>query len=84
MVYSIFDCFCQTRIASVKCLLGLLDEAVMVYNEILDEQSDYVPALKGKVTFLETKLIKIWTDCMLCTMVFFRVKQNLLKRKCNI
>ena len=77
MVYSIFDCFCQTRIASVKCLLGLLDE-------ILDEQSDYVPALKGKVTFLETKLIKIWTDCILCTMVFFRVKQNLLKRKCNI
>ena len=58
MVYSIFDCFCQTRIASVKCLLGLLDEAVMVYNEILDEQSDYVPALKGTGDFLRNQAYK--------------------------
>lgn len=35
------------RIAVVKHLLGLFDEAVLVYQAILSEHCDYVPALKG-------------------------------------
>ena len=39
-----FGCF---RIAVVKHLLGLYEEAVVVYKSILAEHCDYVPALKG-------------------------------------
>ena len=35
------------RIAVVKHLLGLYQEAVVVYKSILAEHCDYVPALKG-------------------------------------
>ena len=44
---SFFDCFFEIRIAAVKHLLGVFDEAVVLYKAILDEQPDYVPALKG-------------------------------------
>ncbi|CAB4027695.1 tetratricopeptide repeat 37-like, partial [Paramuricea clavata] len=39
--------YSQYQIAVVKHLLGLFEEAVLVYKSILDEHCDYVPALKG-------------------------------------
>ena len=41
----------------MKHLLGLFEEAVLVYKSILEEHCDYVPALKGTVTYSWTNII---------------------------
>jgi hypothetical protein len=45
-------CFVFHRIAAIKQLLCVYDEAIKEYQQILDQQPGYVPALKGANTIL--------------------------------
>ena len=42
-------CVVDVRIASIQQKLGLYKEAVDLYNSVLQQSPDYVPALQGQI-----------------------------------
>ncbi|XP_046856769.1 tetratricopeptide repeat protein 37-like [Xenia sp. Carnegie-2017] len=58
--------YSKYQIAALKHLLGVYDEAVVMYKCILTERSDYVPALKGLgttyISYAKSSLLKDFHD----------------------
>jgi len=70
------DVCCCIRIASIKQKLGLYTEAVELYNSILLQSADYVPALQGahSISLFSPPLtcaLNVYCYSVNCTSLYF-------------